>query len=100
MSPRLLGTLGMLGSPMLLVEGLVRSLGPRSGTPLLIAAVELLYLGGWLCSAAGLRATGDNPFGGALFAVQVVGLCLAAVFTVWEGLVPSQDARSAGVLFR
>jgi hypothetical protein len=80
----------MLGSPMLLVEGLLFGSAGRSAAPL-VALAELLYLGGWMCSAIGLRrlrATGDTSLGRVIFAIQVVGLCLAAVFTLLEAFAP------------
>ena len=98
MNHRVLGALGMLGAPMMFVEGLRRSGGAPDGD-LAFALIELLYLGGWACSVLGLRrlrATGDSPFGKTVVAVQIVGLCLAAIFTILEALGP----KTGGPLLR
>ena len=83
---------------MMFVEGLRRS-GGAPDADLAFALIELLYLGGWACSVVGLRrlrATGDSPFGKTVVAVQIVGLCLAAIFTILEAPGP----KTGGPLLR
>ena len=86
MKLRLLGILGMVGALMLVVEGLLRDSQARSAG-LRVGTFEMLYLGGWMCSLVGMahsQATGEGRFGRAVLGVQGVGLCLAAIFTLWE----------------
>jgi|GEM_PF-1952916 hypothetical protein len=88
---RLLGTLGMIGSPMLLADGLCRSAGYIRETQgaALAGALGVAYLIGILCSAVGLRrlrVTGRGPGAAALFAVQIAALLLAFAFSVAEAL--------------
>jgi hypothetical protein len=88
MNLRLLGTMGMVGALMLLGEGLLRGSHARSAGPL-VGTLELLYLGGWMCSLVGMghsRATGQSRSGRAVLVIQAIGLCLAALFTIWEAL--------------
>jgi len=74
---RVLGVLGMLGAPGLLSFGW----SPPAKTDLGANLLMLAYLAGWACSAVGLRrlrATGRGRGARALFAVQILGLALAA----------------------
>lgn len=84
--PRLLGTIGVFGAPMLLLSGLIYSLGPEGGAWALVASVlGMLYLIGWAASAAGMRRLKvAGRLSGAVFAVQLVGLSLALIFNVLE----------------
>ncbi|HKQ52293.1 MAG TPA: hypothetical protein VJT74_08000 [Pyrinomonadaceae bacterium] len=84
LTPRLLGTVGMVCAPMLFVSGFLYALG--DGTAALAAsALGMLYLVGWAASAAGMRQLRvAGRLSGAVFAVQLVGLSLALVFNVLE----------------
>lgn len=84
LTPRLLGTIGMIGAPMLLLSFLLYALG--DGTAALMASVlGMLYLVGWAASAAGMwRLRVAGKLSGAVFAVQLVGLSLAFAFNVLE----------------
>ncbi len=81
---RALGAAGMLASPAFFVQWLVDGPPPSAppATPdLRHLLFDLAYLAGWACSAVGLRrlrATGDGRGAARLFAVQLVGLALAA----------------------
>ena len=80
MNTRLLGTIGIISSPMLLIQG-VRSGFDLSTSDRLDAALGLVFLVGWACSVAALRvlrATGTGRTGAVLLAVQAGGLSLAA----------------------
>ncbi len=79
-SPRLLGTLGILASPMFLVQGLALGFGDQAGSSL-AALLNFIFLSGWICSVIGLRqlrATGKSGLSQAIFGVQLLGLSLAA----------------------
>lgn len=85
-TPRLLGTIGMLGAPMLFLSGLLFTLGD-SPAALATSVMGMLYLIGWAASAVGmrqLRVTGAGALGKTVFIVQLVGLSLALVFNVLE----------------
>ena len=85
-SPRLLGTIGMIGAPMLFLSGLVYSLGLEGGAWAWVAsALGMLYLVGWAASAAGMRRLRvAGLLSGLVFAVQLIGLSLALIFNALE----------------
>lgn len=88
---RLLGTLAMIGAPFLCLEFILVGLALDGSQPpnRIVGVLELLYLGGWLASAVGLRqlrATGDSLWGRVIFIIQLAGLMLAALFTI-QGIV-------------
>jgi hypothetical protein len=83
---RLLGALGLLGSPIMLIQ--VLSTVPDSQRPLWVVLLELLYVAGWMASTVALRslrATGTGKFASVFFIVQLVGLSMAFCWTVLEG---------------
>lgn len=86
LTPRLLGTIGMICAPMLFLSGMLYNLG--DGPSALIASVlGMLYLVGWAASAVGmrqLRVTGAGALARTVFVVQLVGLSLALIFNVLE----------------
>jgi hypothetical protein len=90
-SNRLLGTLGMVAAPFLCLEFMLVGLtfdGTKTPNQF-VGALELVYLGGWLASAAGLRrlrVTGAGAAGRVIFVIQLIGLTLAALFTI-QGIV-------------
>lgn len=84
LSPRLLGTIGMVCAPMLFLSGFLFALGDGPAA-LAASALGMLYLIGWAASAAGMRQLRvAGRLSGAVFAVQLVGLSLALVFNVLE----------------
>ncbi len=86
LTPRLLGTIGMIGAPMLFLSGLLYNLGD-SPAALMASVLGMLYLVGWGASAAGmrrLRVTGAGALGKTIFVVQLIGLSLALIFNALE----------------
>ncbi len=88
LSARFLGTLGMITSPMLFVEGMLYTFG-YGGSPnaRFIPLLGIIYLTGWACSLTGmrqLRATGHGTLPTAVFILQFLGLSLAFLFNVQE----------------
>ena len=84
LSPRLLGTIGMVGAPMLLLSGFLYADGPGAW---IASVVGMLYIVGWAASAVGMRqlkVTGAGALAQTVFVVQLVGLSLALVFNVLE----------------
>jgi hypothetical protein len=80
---RTLGIIGMLGAPMMLVSALYVSAtrAPQDQSNPVIGALGIFYIIGWMCTAIGMR-----PASAVIFTIQVIGLCLAFVFTVLEAL--------------
>lgn len=77
---RWLGAFALAASPMFAV---MRALAPDTGRPAprVAAALDLLFLAGWACSAIGLwrqRAVGGARRPAIVLAAQLVGLALAA----------------------
>jgi hypothetical protein len=99
-SHRVLGLLGMLGSPVFLLQWLTSDpLAANAPLPQGVSAslLRIAYLVAWACSAVGLRrlrATGTGRGAAAIFAVQVVGLLLAASQELQDltGVRPLGDA--------
>jgi len=83
---RLLGTLGMLASPMMLVEMLFFGFR-QHGSNRVIGLLGVIYTVGWFCSALGMRrsrATGDTALSKGVFVLQLVGLVLAFFWSLQE----------------
>jgi hypothetical protein len=84
----LLGTLGMIASPMLFMEGMLYAFGyGDSPNARFIPLLGIIYLAGWACSLAGmrqLRATGHGTLPRVIFILQLLGLFLAFLFNVQE----------------
>ena len=93
--PRLLGTIGMVCAPMLLLAGLLYPLGGAAAP--VASALGMLYLAGWAASAAGMRQlrVAGRP-SGAVFVAQLTGLSLALTFNVLE----MARANPESLLFR
>ena len=89
---KLLGTLGILASPIMLVEGLIMGFEQHGTTPL-IGLLEVFYIIGWMSSIVGLRwakATGQGRPGQAILIVQLVGLFIAGAWSAYH-LVPNPN---------
>jgi hypothetical protein len=85
--PRLLGTIGMLCAPMMLIEGIYRSLAhlPPGKDDIFIGIIESLYVIGWMCTTVGmrqLRATGSGEGSAVVFVLQIIGQTLALLFAL------------------
>ena len=92
---RLLGTLGLLGSPMLLTEGFYAGFEPH-GTDQFVGLLGAIYVAGWMSSIVGLgitEATGRRWLGKAVLGIQFIGLILAAVWSAIHIMVlnPNTD---------
>lgn len=91
---RILGTLGMLGSPFLFLSlaanGFAQGDSNRLG-----AALGLLFAAGWLANVLGLRAlavAGTSRPARVLLAIQVVTVTLAGIFQVYEFAAPGSGS--------
>lgn len=88
---RLLGTLGMLGSPMILLEGLYAGFS-QHGTDAVIGGLEVIYMGGWMASVLGLHAlnaTGRGRWGKTALVIQFLGLLVAAGWSAYHIFTPN-----------
>ena len=102
-SNRILGLLGMIGAPMLLLffifgntdGGASKTLSER-----LWALTGVMYMAGWLCAAVGvrrLRATGDGTGAKIIFIIQITLLTFALVFSLME--VGGYNYQNGGIIF-
>lgn len=91
---RILGTLGMIGSPFLFLSFVVT--GSQGGaTSRLGAALGLFFALGWFSSVLGLwtlRAAGNRLPGKILLGLELVGVALACLFQVYEFVAPDSDS--------
>ncbi len=99
LSLRVLGILGIIGSPMLLVQfllfGWIDETNNRNHV--VVGALGLVYLCGWMASVIGmrrLRVTGRGLASRIVFIVQLIGLLLAALFSIQELFNPSPDRNT------
>src|SRR3954451_13266920 len=85
-SNRVLGTIGMLAAPMMLIEFVLRTVVyGRDETPRWVAILGAVYMLGWLATAVGMRrlwVTGRGKLGRAILWIQIVGLVLAALWSL------------------
>ena len=94
-----LGILGMIGAPMMSMDWLYRLTTNTPGfqNDPVIGTLGIFYIVGWMCTAIGmrrLRVTGDGAGSAGVFAVQIIGLFLALVFTVLEATKLSPPKES------
>jgi len=100
---RVLGLLGIIGAPMMLIFfmfGNMDGSAPKTPEERLMCMTGVFYMGGWICSAVGmrrLRATGDRLGGKIVFIIQITLLSFALLFSVME--VGGYDFRNGGLLF-
>ena len=84
MSNRVLGTIGMICAPALLIEGIL----VRGREDALITGIaSMVFMAGWICSSVGMwrmRATGTGKWGRTVLLIQLVGLVLAFTFGFFE----------------
>ncbi|AHG93786.1 hypothetical protein J421_6251 (plasmid) [Gemmatirosa kalamazoonensis] len=88
-TPRVLGALGILGSPVFLAQWLAAPSSLKVPDTTAAALLGIVYLMGWACSAVALRrlrATGRGRGGAVILAVQLVGLSLAAGQQIQDAL--------------
>ena len=93
LNPRLLGALGLLASPMLLLEGLYAGFG-QHGTDPVIGVLEVIYMGGWMGSVLGLHAlnaAGRGRWGKTALVIQFVGLLAAAGWSAYHIFTPNPN---------
>lgn len=100
---RILGTIGMLASPALLIEMLLFAFdyqgNDRNGR--IVGLLGIIYLAGWACSLIGMRrlkVLGGNLLGHILFFVQLAGVSLAATQSVME--IADPNPANPNLLFR
>lgn len=100
-TPRLLGTVGMIGAPFLMLEGVSHYFLNISGSSPLGGFLELFYLGGWIASVIGLgmlQATGRGKAGKTILGLQLLGLTLATIFSLFNIFLP--DLNPDSVIFQ
>ena len=91
---RVLGTLGMLGSPFLFLSFAVNGFSQGDSNKL-GAALGLLFVIGWFSSVRGLQvlgAAGKGLAGKILLGIDLVGVVLAGLFQVYEFAAPGSDS--------
>lgn len=87
--PRLLGTLGIIAAPMMAAVGFYHFFlqVPLGQSTQAEGLLGLIYISGWMCTAAGMRwlgVTGTGTASTVAFVLQMFGLTLAAVFSLQE----------------
>lgn len=100
-TPRLLGTVGMIGAPFLMLESVSHYFLNITGSSPLGGFLELFYLGGWISSVIGLgmlQATSRGKAGKTILGLQLLGLTLAAIFSLFNIFLP--DLNPDSVIFQ
>jgi hypothetical protein len=96
MSPRLLGILGMLGAPFLLIDFLVHGTSTQYQSTSLSGFFSFVYISAWMCSIIGLwklEATGTTHWGRLVLLIQLFFLTLANVSNIWSIIQPVKDSK-------
>lgn len=96
MNHRLLGTMGLLTSPLLFIEGALSRFDTIKPNRL-NAMLGLFFVIGWACDAIalrGLRATGRGRAGWILLLVQLIGLSLAALQQVQDFIYTTEPPQT------
>ena len=91
---RILGVLGMLGSPFLFLSFAANGF-QEGDSNRLGAALGLLFTLGWFSSVLGLwtlRAAGDRLPGKIVLGLELVGVVLASLFQVYEFVAPGSTS--------
>jgi hypothetical protein len=100
---RLLGSLAMLGAPMLFIfimfgntdDGAAKTAAER-----VLSMTGVVYMCGWICGAIGmrrLRATGDGFGAKILFVLQIALLICGAIYSVME--TAGYNQQNGGLIF-
>lgn len=100
-TPRLLGAVGMIGAPFLMLESVSHYFLNITGSSPLGGFLELFYLGGWISSVIGLgmlQATGRGKAGKTILGLQLLGLTLATIFSLFNIFLP--DLNPDSVIFQ
>jgi hypothetical protein len=80
-----LGRAGMIGAPMIGLALLLSKFGYIRNTGQVDGLLSTIYMGGFLCTAIGLRiagVTGRDKVGTVISAIQIAGLVLAIVWAL------------------
>jgi hypothetical protein len=96
MNTRLLGALGMIGAPFLLLASFPGSPWQSGQQDTAIQGLfELIYMLGWMCSIMGLmklKATGTSRWGRFVLIMELVFLSLANCWNIWNILQINTDS--------
>ena len=91
-SNKTLGIIAMIGAPFLFLEMSTGNFG-LANTPA-PGLCDLMYMIGWLCSIIGVRrqhAAGDNKHAKRLMNLNIIFLCFACVWNIWEAIDPTNS---------
>jgi hypothetical protein len=99
---RLLGTIGVICGPALLIAGIYRKLTGMADSQddKVVALLSVVYIGGWMASVVGmrrLRVTGRSRWSTAIFFVQLFGLTMAGLWAL--ALLVGLDAQQGSIIF-
>ena len=96
MRPALLGTLGMLASPAMLLVALAEGFDPQREPTTAGSLLRLVFLAGWASSVVGLRQLrAGGRAGQVTLAVQLAGLALAASQELQDLLIDTPNRQGA-----
>lgn len=99
---RWLGTIGMIGAPALLLEGIYRYVMRMTNEQddRVVALLSFVYITGWVASAVGmrrLRVMGRGWSSAVVFVLQLAGLLMAGLWAV--ALLVGLDAQQGSFIF-
>lgn len=101
---KIFGVLAILCAPTLLMQFLIGGIEQNSSSPnnnLLVSALGVLYIGGWMLGAVGMfrqKLYGENLAAKIVFALQMIFLTLAFLFSVQETMSISYE-NGGGTFF-
>ncbi len=96
MKNRILGIIGIAGSPFLLLDIIINggSGGDNYNHTSLSGLFSFIYISSWMCSIIGLRniqATGSGKWGRSILNVQLLCLAMANCWNIYEIISPGAN---------
>jgi hypothetical protein len=95
MNHKILGVLGLIGAPFLLLDSINGGFTVNHSSSL-SGFLNFVYITGWMCSMLALKrmgAMGEKKFGKTIFVVQMCLLTLANCWNIYEWAQPYAGTR-------
>jgi hypothetical protein len=95
LNTRTLGIIGILGSPWLLIDFINNGLYERFDLSSISGVRNFLFITGWTCCIIALyrmKAMGTKRWQKTIMIIQIVLLCLANCWNIWEIFAPNSPS--------
>jgi hypothetical protein len=95
-STRVLGIIGIIGAPWMFIDFINNGLYDRFLPTSISGVRNFLFMTGWICSIVGLyklEAMGTRRWQKIIMIIQIVCLCLADCWCIFEMFAPSSPSK-------